>query len=113
MRANGRRKQTLETIDQGSAAPEARPSWFDHFFAQLDHQRVGVGARSWVIMVYGVHVLRNQAWVQLAPSDDPAESVVLNVPAPCSARRALTALEAWTRQPPENRPRLIAVMQIA
>ena len=107
-----RRKQTVG-IGEESRVPDARRSRSDDFFVQLDHQRVGVGSASWVIQVYGVHVRRNQAWVQLAPSHDPTESVVLNVPARCTARHALAALAAWSRRAPEDRPRLISVMQIA
>ena len=113
MPVNERRKRTVGAVDERSGVPDVYPSRFDRFFAQLDHQRVGVGSRSWIVNVYGVHIRSSQAWLQLAPSHDPTESVVLTISDRCTASQALAALDAWTRQPPEDRPHLIKVMQIA
>jgi hypothetical protein len=85
----------------------------DALFAELDHRKIGRGATSWTVEVYGIHVEKNQAWIQVAPSRDAASSVLLHIPASCSSNHALAALEAWGQESPETRSRVIEVMRVA
>jgi hypothetical protein len=109
MPVNGLQRQSR----QHARTVRPRLSREDALFTELDHRRVGNGPDSWIVEIYGIHVEKNQAWIQIAPSTDASSSVLLHIPASCSAHHALAALEAWAEEPRETRSRVIEVMRVA
>jgi len=100
-------------FDFDAEIPRKRLSRGDSFFAQLDHQRVGSGLNSWELTVFSVYTQQGETWVQVGAIDDPSCSVLLRMPAFCTAEHALAAIEAWVSQPAEDRANVIDLMQVA
>jgi hypothetical protein len=86
---------------------ERRLSTTDLLFARLDRQRIPGRTFTWITEILGIFVEGSEAWVQVASEGRPSTSVLLRMSPRGSIARALTALEAWTDFPRENRPSVI------
>src|SRR5436305_501957 len=64
----------------------------DELIVALDQQSVGEGTRRWVVHVLGLHTDGRTRWIQVAPSDQGDDSIVLQLPPEATADDALTAL---------------------
>ena len=110
-----RDKQTL-TVADGSQPVDREPplSPADHLFAELDHRRVGEGPASWLTEVAAIHMVRHEAWVQLALVGESSRSVILHLAACVTAKHALATLAAsWSRTADDAAPEVIHVLQLA
>ena len=84
----------------------------DRLFVELDHQRVGDGPDSWLTEVAGIHTVRHEAWVQVAPAGEPSCSVILHLPPRVTANHALAALASRYRTAHADGPQVIHVLQL-
>src|SRR5216684_7646350 len=64
----------------------------EELIAALDQQSVGEGARRWVVHVLGLHTDGCTRWIQVAPSEQTSNSIVLQLPPDATSDDALTAL---------------------
>jgi hypothetical protein len=87
-------------------------SRLDQLAAALDRQQIGEGADSWVAEVLGVHTDGSDFWVQIAPADNPDDSVVLRLSAWATPQHAIAALTLMDVQSGPF-PHVIDVMQPA
>jgi len=87
-------------------------SRIEQLIAALDQQRIGDGAENWVAQVFGVHTDGRDFFVQIAPADNPDESVVLRLSAWATPQHAIAALTAMCPQRGPF-PHVIDVMQPA
>jgi hypothetical protein len=84
----------------------------DYLFAELDHRRVGEGPVSWLTEVAAIHMVRHEAWVQVAPVGESSRSVILHLSARATAKHALATLAAfWSQRVEEAAPQVIHVLQ--
>jgi len=66
----------------------------EELIAALDQRSVGEGALRWMVYVLGLHTDGCTRWIQVAPSEQTRDSIVLQLPADATADDALTALGA-------------------
>src|SRR5262245_18025876 len=81
----------------------------ERLFAELDRQIVGEEADRWVVVILGIHDFIQGAWVQIAPAHDTNRGLVLHLLPHATAHHALAALAAWSKFPPDERPRVVEV----
>ncbi len=60
----------------------------------LDQHCVGEGASRWVVYVLGLHTDGRTLWIQVAPSEDGSDNIVLQLSLDATAEDAITALGA-------------------
>ena len=114
------RKQTNNKSlgQQGLAAPEAveRPaahSPADDLFAELDHRRVGEEPASWVTEVAAIHMIQQEAWVQVAPVGESARGVIVHLSTRVTPEHVLATLAAfWAQTADKAAPQVIHVLQV-
>ena len=82
--------------------PRARSS-MEWWFEALDHRRVGLGGRSRVALVTGIHADGADLWIQVTALGEPFRSIVLHVSRRTTVYDAVAALrEAWSDGPPDK-----------
>ena len=96
-------------LNDWSVVPNATMSRAEQLFAELDCQIVGEAADRWVLVVLGIHDFIQGAWVQIAPAHDTSRGLVLQLLPRATADHALAALTAWSKIPPDERPRVVEV----
>ncbi|PWT83243.1 MAG: hypothetical protein C5B57_07260 [Blastocatellia bacterium] len=107
------------TLDRGTMsrrrllprAPTIDQPEVDQLFAGLDRRHVDGPNCSWVAVVLGIHAGEYDIWIQVAPEDNPANSIVLRLSRWATVDHALAALQSCTITD-ETGPRVIPVMQI-
>jgi hypothetical protein len=86
----GGNMQTATTAALADSSLENRR--IDQVIAGLDQRQVGEGASAWVAQVLGVHSDERDLWVQVAPADNPFESIVLRMSPYATPQHAVAAL---------------------
>ena len=85
----------------------------DRLFAELDHRQIGNGTVRWLTEVAAIHLVRHEAWVQVAPVGQSSRSVILHMSPRVTAKHALEKLaEFWSRTADEAAPQVIHVPQL-
>ena len=82
----------------------------DALFAMLDGQIIRGRYAAWRAEVVGILAEEDETWVQIAPAQRPALSLVMRLDREPQADRVLEALRAWTDLPEERRPGRIDLM---
>ena len=85
----------------------------DRLYAELNDRLITTLHGECLIEVFGIHEAQEEIWVQVAPSHDPFDGVVLHLSSHATADHALAALVAWFGIAPDDRPRIVEVMQLA
>ena len=102
--------QTANRLAPAARSPEN--SRIEQLVTAIDQQQIGEGAASWIAQVLGVHTDGRDFWVQIAPADRAAESLVLRISAYATPQQAIAAL-AVIRPRGGVFPQVINVMQPA
>ena len=109
-----REEQELAAPPAGGDVKRQTPhSAADDLFAELDHQLVGEGPASWVTEVAAIHMVRHEAWVQVAPVGESSRSVILHLSTRVPITRALATLAAfWAQSTDKAAPQVLHVLQV-
>jgi len=87
----------------------SRLSRADHLLVELDEQLIHAGAADWITKVFGIYIVREDAWAQVGFAGDDRTTVVLHLWPRAGGRDALSALRRWLLLPREHRPRILDV----
>jgi hypothetical protein len=82
----------------------------EHLFGELDGCEIHSAAGQWVAAVLGIHVDRNEAWIQLSLDGDPPCSLVVHLLPAATGRQTIGAISLWLDRAPLDRPAILEVM---
>lgn len=88
------------------------PSRADLIAAEIEQRRIGDGAHSWVVYVFGVHGDELDLWIQVSDRPDGEDGFVLHLPPWATTQHAIAALAA-VQQQQRRHPHVVQVMQPA
>jgi hypothetical protein len=97
----------------GTDAPIGRTPSEDRLFHELDNRRIGIGSESWVAQVFGIHLIGEEGWLQIASREEPWRSVVVHVRPETTAGHVALALARWAECTADDRPFLIDAPRIS
>ena len=96
-------------LSRSATACQAAKNRAKRLATALDLQTVGDDANQWTVYVLGVHSDGRTVWLQIAPSLDGRDSMILRLSLRATAQHALAALSALGRVQGHRRP-IVPVM---
>ena len=82
----------------------------ESLFGELDGCDIRGGTGDWVACVLGIHVDRDEAWIQLSLAGETPCSLVVHLLPAATGRQAIGAIGSWLDCRPFDRPGILEVM---
>jgi hypothetical protein len=81
----------------------------ERLFTALDGITINEPSGGWITEVVGIHVIRDEGWVEIRALGDDRRNVILQLRPSVTAGEAIAALRWWALQPLASRSRMVAV----
>jgi len=103
-------RTTTRPAGRMTGSPSEPLTRAEALFAELDGCDIRSGLGYWVACVLGIHVDRDEAWIQLSLVGETHCSLVVHLLAAATGQQALGAIKSWLDCPPLTRPAILEVI---
>lgn len=100
----------MRPVDRVAGIPSEAVTRAESLFGELDGCDIHSGSGYWVACVLGIHVDRDEAWIQLSLVGETPCSLVVHLLPATTGRQAIGAITLWLDCPPINRLAILEVM---
>ena len=99
----------MRPVDRVAGIPSEAMTRAESLFGELDGCDIRSRTGYWVACVLGIHVDRDQAWIQLSLAGEAPCSLVVHLSPATTVRQAIGEISVWLDCPPRHRPPILEV----
>jgi hypothetical protein len=100
----------MRSVDRVAGIPSEQLTRAESLFGELDGCDIHSGIGDFVACVLGIHVDRNEAWIQLSLVGVHPCSLVVHLLPAATGRETIGAISLWLDRAPIDRPAILEVM---